>query len=125
MRETWAAFRRDDIEGALANIRPDATIVPFGSAVEGRSYTGHDEIRHWWEDEIRTAWERFDTEPVEFRKAGEHLVVYGRWCARGRDSGVQLDVPATWVVEVRDGKIAGWQTFTDRADAHRAAGIDD
>ena len=123
MREAWAAFRRDDVEGALALIHSDATIVPFGSAVEGRSYTGHEEIRRWWVDEIRAAWERFDTDPVEFRQAGRYLVVYGRWCAVGRDSGVQLDVPATWVVEVRDGKIAGWQTFTDRAEAHRAAGL--
>jgi ketosteroid isomerase-like protein len=124
VRETWDAFRRDDIEVALARIHPDATIVPFGAGVDGRSFTGHDEIRRWWVQEIRGAWERFETNPHDFVEAGKFLVVYGHWRARGRDSGVELDVPATWVVEVRDGRIAGWQTFTDRAEAHRMAGLE-
>jgi ketosteroid isomerase-like protein len=39
--------------------------------------------------------------------------------------GVELEVPATWVVEVRDGKIAFWRTFTDRDEAHRFVGLQD
>jgi ketosteroid isomerase-like protein len=123
VRETWAAFNSDDIEGALARIHPDATIVPFGAALEGGSYTGHEEIRKWWVEEIRSTWERFGTVPSEFTKAGKFLVVYGFWRARGQSSGVELEVPATWVIEVRDGMITGWWTFTERAEAHRMVGL--
>ena len=49
--------------------------------------------------------------------------MYGLWKARGRDSGIDLEMPATWVVEIRDGKIAYWQTFTDRDEAHEFAGL--
>ena len=123
VREVWNAFSREDDESAVALIHPDAVIVPFGAALEGKSYAGHDQILGWMRDDIRTNWEWFYTDPHEFRKVGEKLLVYGRWRARGRDSGVELDVPATWVVEVRDGKIAGWQTFTDRDEAHRTVGL--
>src|SRR6266542_4417386 len=57
--------------------------------------------------DIRVNWEWFHTDPQEFRKIGDRILVYGRWRARGRDSGVELDVAATWVVEVRDGTGCG------------------
>jgi ketosteroid isomerase-like protein len=121
--ETWDAFNRDDIEEALTHVHEDALIVPFGAAMEGKRYEGHAEIEHWYRDEIRANWEQFITIPHEFREAGDRLIVYGIWEARGRDSGIDLEVAATWVVEVRDGKIAYWQTFTDRDEAHAFAGL--
>ena len=33
-------------------------------------------------------------------------------------------MPATWVIEFRDGLISRWETFTDRAEAHRKAGLE-
>ena len=125
VRTAWEAFSRFDLERALAGIHEDAVIVPFGAAMEGRRYEGHAGVSDWFLNEIRPNWERFETDPQEFRKVGDCLLVYGRWRARGRDSGVQLDVPATWVVEVRDGKIAAWQTYTDRDEAHAAVGLRD
>ena len=117
------AFNRNDVDRALAGIRQDAVVIPFGAAMEGKRYEGHDGILDWFQNEIRTNWEVFDTHPDGYRKAGDRLVVYGRWKARGRDSGIELDVSATWVVEFRDGKIAFWQTFTDRQEAHEFAGL--
>lgn len=123
VRDVWAAFSRNDVEAAIALISTDVVVVPFGAAMEGKRYEGHDGIRQWFLQDIRVNWERFDSEAQEFRKVGDRLLVYGRWRARGRDSGVELDVAATWVVDVRDGKIAAWQTFTDRDEAHRLVGL--
>ena len=121
MCETWDAFNRDDLDHALSRIHEDAVVVPFGAALEGKRYEGHAGVLDWYQNEIRTNWEQFDTIPHDYRVAGDRLVVYGRWRARGRDSGVALDVAATWVVEFRDGRIAFWQTFTDREEAHEFA----
>ena len=63
--------------------------------------------------------------PEKFERVGDRLLVTGRWNARGKESGVDLDVPASWVVEVRDGRIAYWQTYTDHAEARRGAGLDE
>jgi ketosteroid isomerase-like protein len=123
VRDTWDAFNRDDLDAALEGIHEDVVIVPFGAAMEGKRYEGHAEVVHWYRNEIRANWEEFETHPHEFRRIGGRLLVYGRWRARGRDSGIELDVPATWVIDVRDGKIAGWQTYTDREEAHAAVGL--
>jgi ketosteroid isomerase-like protein len=123
VRMVWDAFSREDDEEALAYIHPDAVVIPFGAALEGKQYVGHEEIMGWLVGDIRANWEWFHTVPEECRAVGEKLLVYGHWRARGRDSGIDLEVRATWVVEMRDGKIGFWQTYTDRDEAHRAVGL--
>jgi ketosteroid isomerase-like protein len=63
--------------------------------------------------------------PESFERVGDKLLVTGRWKARGIESGVELDMPASWVVEVRGGKIAYWQTYTDHDQARRDIGLED
>jgi ketosteroid isomerase-like protein len=123
VRKVWEAFSREEDQAAVALIHHDAVVVPFGAALEGKQYTGHDQILGWMSDDIRGNWEWFHTVPGEFRKVGDRILVYGCWRARGRDSGVELEVPATWVVDVRNGKIAFWRTFTDRDEAHAFIGL--
>jgi len=91
--------------------------------MEGRSYHGHDGILDWWNNEILAAWEVFEVHPQQFEQVGDKLLVTGRWKARGIGSRVELDIPASWVIEVRDGKIAYWQTYTDHEQARRDVGI--
>ena len=112
------AFGVDDL---LEHLHADVEIVPFGAAFEGRSYRGHDGVRRWWEEQIEPNWTRFETHAESFDDVNGHLVVFGHWVATGRQSGVELRMPATWVVDVRDGKIARWQTYTDREEALRDA----
>jgi len=123
VRNTWADFSRADMDAMLERLHPEIRIVPFGAALQGRSYEGRDGVRRWFEDEISTTWERFETIPEAHRDAGAQLVVYGHWSARSLSSGVEISMPATWVLEFRDGLISRWETFTDRDDAHRAAGL--
>ena len=70
--------------------------MPFGAAMEGKSYRGPDEVWHWVRDEIMPSWEVFEVIPEEFRRVGERILVTGRWHACGKESGVELDTPATW-----------------------------
>ena len=125
VRRAWAAFNRHDDQAALRELDPDILVVPFGAAMECRSYRGHDGILEWWRDEILVTWEQFETFPERFERVGDKLLVTGRWKARGIESGVELEIPATWVVEVRDGKIVYWQTYTDHAQARRDIGLED
>ena len=124
VRRVWAAFSRGDRDGMLQELHPDIVTVPFGAALEAKAYRGRQEVMGWWRDEILTNWESFQVLPEEFERAGDKLLVTGRWNARGKESGVELDVSASWVVEVRDGKIAYWQTYTDHAQARRDAGLE-
>ena len=124
VRRAWAAFSRDDQGGMVRELHPEIVAVPFGAEMEAKAYRGPQGVLRWWRDEIQTNWESFQVIPEEFERAGDRLLVTGRWNARGKESGVELDVPASWVVEVRDGKISYWQTYTDHAQARRDAGLD-
>ena len=48
----------------------------------------------------------------------------GRLRARGRASGMDLDVPMGFVWTLRDGKVVRARTFSEQADALRAAGLE-
>jgi ketosteroid isomerase-like protein len=125
VRRAWAATSRVDEDGMLEQLHPEVVAVPFGAALEGRAYRGREEVMGWLHDEILVSWEFFQVIPETFQRVGEKLLVIGRWKARGIESGVELDIPASWIVEVRDGKVAYWQTYTDHAQARRDAGLED
>jgi ketosteroid isomerase-like protein len=124
VRRAWAAASRADQDGMRREWHPDIVAVPFGAAMEGKAYRGAEEVMAWWQDEILVNWEIFQVHPERFQRVGDKLLVSGRWNARGIESGVQLDIKASWIVEVRDGKIAYWQTYTDHAQARRDIGLE-
>jgi ketosteroid isomerase-like protein len=106
VRRAWAATSRTDLEGFKRELAPEIVAIPFGAAMEGKSYRGPEAVIAWLRDEILATWEYFEVLPERFERVGDKLLVTGRWHARGAESGVELDIPATWVIEVRDGKIA-------------------
>jgi ketosteroid isomerase-like protein len=125
VRRAWAAASRGDDDAMLRECHLDVVAIPFGAVMEGTAYRGHDEVRAWWRGEILVTWEFFEVYPESFERVGDKLLVTGRWKARGIESGVELDMPASWVVEVRGSKIAYWQTYTDHAQARRDIGLED
>ena len=124
VRRAWAAASSTDVDGMVAELHPDVVAIPFGAALEGKAYRGPEQVVGWLRDEILVSWEFFQVLPERFERVGERLLVTGRWKARGIESGVELDIPASWVVEVRDGKVAYWQTHTDHDQARREVGLD-
>jgi ketosteroid isomerase-like protein len=124
VRRAWAAFSRVDEAAILETLHPEVVAVPFGAAMETEAYRGRGDVLRWWREEIQANWESFRVLPENFERVGDSLLVTGRWNARGKESGVDLDVPASWVVKVRDGRIVYWQTYTDHAEARRDAGLD-
>jgi uncharacterized protein len=121
VRKAWA--NEGHIRNALHLISEDVEVVPFGAALHGRVYRGHAGVLDWLDQEIAPNWEFFEVIPHEFQRVGNRLLVFGSWRARGRTSGVELDMPATWIIDVRDGKIVRWQTYTERSEALEVLGL--
>jgi ketosteroid isomerase-like protein len=124
VRRVWAAFSRGAEDEWRADLHPDIVAIPFGAKLEGKEYRGYDQVLSWWKDEILVTWEQFEVYPERFERVGDKLLVTGRWKARGSESGVDLDIPASWIIEVRDGQVYYWQTFTDAEEARREIGLD-
>ncbi len=118
------ATSRRDIDGMTALMHVDAEFVPITAAMEGVEYCGHAGIRQFVED-LTEHWEFFETVQEEWHDLGDRVVTIGRWHARGRGSGIEIeDQPAVWLAYVRDGKIVRWRTYTNVAEGIEAADID-
>jgi ketosteroid isomerase-like protein len=119
----WEAFSRVDLDGMLGELHPQVVAVPFGAALEGRHYQGIEQVKCWWRDEILGTWDFFRVLVDGFQRVGNRLLVTGRWYARGAESGIELDMAASWIIYVRDGKISYWRTYTEQDQARRDIGL--
>jgi ketosteroid isomerase-like protein len=90
--------------------------------LEGGAYRSHDGLRRFI-DEMFEEWDGVRFEVDEIRDAGEQMVGFGRMRARGRASGVELDVPLGVLGVVRSERITYARFFSDPADALEAAGL--
>jgi uncharacterized protein len=121
VRRMSQAFNHRDLDALLELIDPEVEWIPIMAALEGHVYRGHDGVRQWVED-LATDWEFFETDQEEFREMGDRVLIFGRWRARARNSGIELEgQPASWLVDLRDGRVTRLQTFTDRREAIEAA----
>jgi ketosteroid isomerase-like protein len=117
-----AAWSRGDREAFIALWDEEAEFYPLRAQLEGGSYQGHDGLERF----LREMAEDFDNvrfEIDETRDAGEQVVGIGRFRARGRSSGVDLNVPLGVFMRVRRGKIAYTRLFSEPAEALEAAGL--
>jgi ketosteroid isomerase-like protein len=116
------AWNRGDRETWVALWDEEAEFYPLRSQLEGVSYWGHDGLNRFLA-EMTEEWEVVRFEIDEMRDAGEQVVGTGRFRARGRASGVELNVPLGVLSRVRNGKIVYARFFSEPADALEAAGL--
>ena len=118
------AFLRGEMssEAWLALWDEEAEFVPLRAQLEGESYSGHDGLMRFVA-ELAEDFEEVRFEIEETRDAGEQVVGIGRFRARGRASGVNINVPVGVVQRVRRGKIVYTRLFSEPEDALEAAGL--
>jgi ketosteroid isomerase-like protein len=117
------AYDRGDVPAFLELLDPDVEWIPIMAVLEGRVYRGPEGVRQWLGD-LAGDWEYFQPVYEEYRDLGDRVLVLGRWRARGRASGVELEnQPAAWLYEIKDGKVVRMRTFTDRAEALEDVGL--
>lgn len=117
--DTW---NRGDHEAFLALWDKEAEFYPFRAQLEGKSYRGHDGLKRFMA-EMTEQWDAVRFEIEETRDAGEWVVSIGRFRARGRASGVDINAPLGVSTRVRRGKIAYMRFFSEPAKAFEAAGL--
>jgi hypothetical protein len=69
-----------------------------------------------WIDEIDEQFESWELGIEELRKLGpESYIVHGSIHARGRTSGVDLDQPASWLIDLNEGRLFRLRNFIGQA----------
>jgi ketosteroid isomerase-like protein len=116
------AWNRGDHDAFVDLWGEEAEFWPFRAQLEGRAYRGRDGLRRFIA-EVAGDWEELRFQVDEMRDAGEQMAGRGRFRARGKASGVEVDAPFGFVGGVRDKKVVYARFFSDPADALEAAGL--
>ena len=119
------AYNRQDVEGVLAECDPEvewhpAVLIHFEG--EARVSRGHEGVREMLGD-VFEAFAEIHTEYSEIRDLGDRIVAIGRFRARGRESGAEIELHVGSVTDFRDGKAIRVSTYLDHNEALEAAGL--
>jgi uncharacterized protein len=123
-RATEAANRRD-IEAALEELDPELEWHPSIQMFLGGDatvYRGHAGVRELLRD-LDEVWAQFHYEFSEIRDLGDRIVATGRFRARGKESGAEVESPLGYLVQFKDGKAIRIWSYLDPAEALEAAGL--
>ena len=124
VRRAIEAFNRGDLDTALQDVAPDATVDwSHSRGLDVGVYVGHDAIRRFWRD-MTEPFERNTMVTDEFISHGEHVVVpiTGRMTGRG---GIEVEVKTAMVATFRDGRLVRWTMYQDKAEALKAVWLEE
>jgi ketosteroid isomerase-like protein len=125
VRAAWKAWEQGNMEAIFAFYDPaivwDQT--RYGAGELSVVYHGHDGIRRFFRAWL-APFEDYHAHPEEFIDAGEAVVVRIRQGGRGKQSGVEVEMPPYWqVYRLRDGRAVRIEVFRDQAEALEAVGL--
>jgi hypothetical protein len=121
-RRIYEARNRGDADAVLAECDQDVTWRPHLATLDANPIRGHDEVRAYMAS-LGEDWQIFRHDPEEFFDAGDQVVVFLNTVARGRGSGVDVEVPVAHVLRFKDGKCLGYVSYHDREEALKVAGL--
>jgi ketosteroid isomerase-like protein len=121
-KRIYEARNRGDVDAVLAECAPDVTWRPHLATLGTQPIRGHDEVRAYMVS-LREDWQSFRHEPEEFFDAGDQVVAFLQTYAKGRGSGVDVEVAVAHVLSFEDGKCLGYVSYHDREEALRVAGL--
>jgi uncharacterized protein len=126
VRAMFDAFNRGDFAAAIDVLDEDiewqvphiaALDAPVSGVIRGRNRLVEN-FAQWFE-----AWETYAFQATEVLGHGEDVFVAGLQTGRGRNSGLDVNVPTFHVFTLREGKIRVMRTFPERGDALEAVGL--
>ena len=125
LREVFKHLGSEGVESVLPYLHPEFEFsTPPSISLEPETYRGHDGMRRYFEQWADAA-DRVEILPQEFFDAGERgIVVSFRLMARGRETGIETELPAAMVWHVRDRQAVGLDIYPTLEEAKEAAGLD-
>ena len=103
-------------------VHPEAVFEPLRSGTEG-AFIGHEGMRRFLAD-TEDMFEIFQASYTDVRDLGERVLAIGSIRMRGRESGVEADVPTAAVAEYRDGLLWRYKDYGNAREALKAAGLE-
>jgi ketosteroid isomerase-like protein len=125
VRSAFQAFEQGDMEAVLRlcdeNIEITQASELLGVARNQYGHAGVLEAFAIWPD----LWDDYQVEILRLADIGDHVIVTTINRGRGKDSGVPVEMPFTFLFSVRAGKIAEWRLFMREEQALEALGLEE
>jgi ketosteroid isomerase-like protein len=121
IQKIYAAFGAGDVQTILDSVADDAQWINHGPATipYAGSRSGKKQIREFFQAIAdSTTGGKVITE--NFVAQADAVVATGRYTARVRDTGADIDTPIAHLFTVRNGKVARWEGFSDSAKVAEA-----
>jgi ketosteroid isomerase-like protein len=122
LQKAIEAFNRRDLHALSQLTTDDFQFVPLlTTLIEKSTYAGH---KGWvkYFSEADAAWKWVHARLDDVHEVGPGVLRgAGELAAEGRASGLEVNIPLFWVVEVRDGKLASMHAYASEAEAVKAA----
>jgi ketosteroid isomerase-like protein len=117
----YNAVAAGDVPGVLAVLHTDlewteAEGFPYYSG----TWRSPDEVLEKLLVPIANDWDDFAAKPDEFIETGERVISLGVYSGRSKATGKAMRAPFAHVWTVRDGKVAGFEMYTDTLLINRA-----
>jgi ketosteroid isomerase-like protein len=103
--------------------RPDFVLSPPPQYPDVGEYRGIEGVKAFFRM-MTGVWDEWSFEPEDFRERGDVVVVLVHLHARGKESGVELDIDPTHLWRFEGAQPTGMRVFLDRAEALAAAGLE-
>jgi ketosteroid isomerase-like protein len=121
VRAGLEAFQRGDVESFLAFLDPEVELISPPELPNPAHSTGRDGYVQWYGRWLE-AWETFEVEAEEFEPVGErHVVMRVIQRGVGKGSGIEVEMPAFYMLEVEGGMATRVHLYADREQAVAAA----
>ena len=121
-------FRDDDLWTATADGMIDRLHPNFESVRPdlpgGKTYTGVDGLRSAWLDWL-APWASYRIEIEEAIDCGDRVLLLVNNFGRLEGSSEDVTNATAGIYTFRDGKLARWEIYSDRADALKAVGLEE
>lgn len=124
IRGAYEAFAQGNVPAVVGVMDPavewnEAEGFPYA---DGNPYVGPDAVVQGVFARIATEWEYWNIQLDHVLDAGDNVIVLGRYRAKQRGTGNEMDIQCAHVWWLRDGKITRFQQYADTAGARAAFG---
>jgi ketosteroid isomerase-like protein len=122
-RDLFEQWANRDYDGLMAVSKPDVEIYSRFAALGGEPYRGREGLTRWIA-EIEATFGRFDVSTEDFRDLEDSVLILGSIRLKGKGSGIEMDQPMGWLLELEDGKLARMRFYSSHREALEASGLE-
>ena len=117
VRQVYDSFSRGDVPAVLGTFDPAIRWQEAEGFVyaDGNPYVGPQAVLQGVFGRIVAEWDDFRVQPQQILATAEGAVALGRYTGTYKATGRQVDAQFAHVWSVKDGKLTGFQQYTDTA----------